>query len=140
MSRDPMENAGNPQIAALVHEGMTRFPDGPPKSEFIKELQDRVNRLADAEGHAERDGIASALIISLRTTEEPAMRRSAELSQVAESLIDAASIHVSVSHDRGMSEPATLATMRGMHNTLQAVYAAVVFPEELEREDAPDGP
>ncbi|WP_411839557.1 hypothetical protein [Paracoccus sp. ME4] len=140
MKPDPQENAGNPQIAALVHEGMTRFPDGPPKSEFLIALQDRVNRLADAEDHAERDGIASALIISLRTSEEPAMRRSAALAEVAEALIDAANTHVALTRDRGTAEPAALATMRGLHNTLQAVYAAVVFPEELERDDAPDGP
>ena len=65
---DAMEHTLSPAIEALVREGMARFPEGPPKTGFIEEIQDRVNRLAAAEDDAERDGIASALIISLRSS------------------------------------------------------------------------
>ncbi|MBW3243506.1 hypothetical protein KUV57_12605 [Epibacterium sp. DP7N7-1] len=52
-----------PAIEALALEGMAHFPDGPPKTGFIQDLMDRVNRLAAAEDDAERDGIACALTI-----------------------------------------------------------------------------
>jgi len=135
-----MEHTLSPAIEALVLKGMARFPDGPPKTGFIQDLQDRVNRLAAAEDDAERDGIASALIISLRSSDDPAMSRGGRLSEVAETLIDAASVHNAVSRDRGSIDAHTRNTMRGLHNTLQAVYAAVVLPEELDRGDAPEAP
>ncbi|MBW3243520.1 hypothetical protein KUV57_12680 [Epibacterium sp. DP7N7-1] len=135
-----MEHTLSPAMEALVLKGMKRFPDGPPKTEFIQDLQDRVNRLAAAEDDAERDGIASALIISLRSSDDPVMNRGGRLAEVAEALIDAASVHHAVSRDRGSIDPHTRDTMRGLHNTLQAVYAAVVLPEELERRDAPEAP
>ncbi|MBW3243507.1 hypothetical protein KUV57_12610 [Epibacterium sp. DP7N7-1] len=47
------------------------------------------------------------------------MSRSGRLSEVAEGLIDAASIHHAVSRDRGHSDPDTRNTMRGLHNILQ---------------------
>lgn len=135
-----MKYTNSSEIRTLMLKGIQRFPDGPPKTDFIEGLRDRVNRLAAAENDAERDGIASALIISLRSSDEPAMSRSRHLAEVAEALIDATSIYHAVSRDRGISDPGTRNTMRSLHNTLQAVYAAVVLPEELERGDAPEAP
>lgn len=133
---------GNLEIAELISKGMARFPGGPPKCPFLEPLADRIARIAETKDAAERDGAVSALILSLRGTEDATYLHNTPVQQLGEELIEAASAYV----DACLEDGHALAlgpriTLRAAHNRLQAVYAACVQPEALaEPEEASSAP
>lgn len=128
----------NKDLSDLIHRGMTRFPKGPPKAPVLLQMRDRVERLLAAESKAERDGIASALIISIRLPEDVTFQESIALQSAGEALIDAASEFLADPESNS-----TRAELRGAFNTVQAIYCAEVsleahVPQVREpEEDAP---
>lgn len=127
-------------IAEQIAEGMRRFPSGPPQTKFITALQDRVNRLIATGDDAERSGIAAALIMSLRQSEDPQMQGSDLLKEMAEALIDEAAGFIRDHRESVSGDHVCAIALRTAHNRLQAVYSAVVPPEEPPCDSASPAP
>lgn len=128
----------NKDFSDLIQRGMARFPKGPPKVPALLQMRDRVERLLASESKAERDGIASALIISIRLPEDLTFQESIPLQSAGEALIDASSEFLADPESNS-----TRAELRGAFNTVQAIYCAEVsldthVPQVREpEEDAP---
>lgn len=114
-------------FSEFIRIGMARFPKGPPKDPVLVEMRERVERLLAAESPAERDGVASALILSIRMPSDPTFQASETLQSAGEALIEAGSAFLA---DPGSSS--ARAELRGAFNTVQAVYCAEVSREDHE--------
>lgn len=125
-------------LSDLIRRGVARFPKGPPKAPALLQMRDRVERLLAAESKAERDGIASALIISIRLPEDLTFQESIPLQSAGEALIDASSDFLA-----DPESSSTRAELRGAFNTVQALYCAEVSldtPAAQVREPEEDAP
>lgn len=122
----------------LIKRGIARFPKGPPQDPVLVQMRDRVERLLAAESAAERDGVTSALILSIRMPSERTFLESEALQRAGEALIEAGSAFM-----RDPGSFSAQAELRGAFNTVQAVYCAEVRLEDhrpapsVPEDDAP---